>query len=99
MSGLFIKKERLLYCSLYDEGWKRIGCLFCPMTYKKRRLAQVAQYPKYAIAFRKAFRKLYQHKKEKGHSVDSWRDGDEMFDWWISADQAKRNPDQMVMFE
>lgn len=95
----FIEKEHLPYCSLYDEGWERIGCLFCPMVYKKRRLAEMARYPKYVIAFRKAFRKLYQYKKERGHSVSRWQDGDEMFDWWISGDQTKQNPDQIVMFE
>lgn len=95
----FIDREHLPYCLLYDEGWKRIGCLFCPMTYKKQRLAEATRYPKYAAAFRKSFKRLFQYKKEQGHAVDSWRNGDEMFEWWISGDQKKQNPDQMVMFE
>ena len=28
----FIKTEHLPYCELYDCGWKRLGCLFCPMS-------------------------------------------------------------------
>lgn len=64
----FIDREHLSYCLLYDEGWKRIGCLFCPMTYKKQRLAEVTRYPKYAAAFRKSFKRLFQYKKEQGHA-------------------------------
>lgn len=31
-----IKTQRLPYCSLYDEGWKRIGCVLCPMSDQQR---------------------------------------------------------------
>ena len=27
----FIKQQELKYCCLYDEGYKRIGCVMCPM--------------------------------------------------------------------
>ena len=53
----FIRQEKLPYCSLYDEGWKRIGCLFCPMA-GKHRLIELERYPKYARAFRKAWSKI-----------------------------------------
>lgn len=33
----FIKLYNLEYCKLYDEGFKRIGCLFCPMATKRER--------------------------------------------------------------
>lgn len=33
----YIKQYELPYCELYDRGWKRIGCLGCPMvTWKER---------------------------------------------------------------
>ena len=31
----FIKEQEMDYCQLYDEGSKRIGCIFCPMANKK----------------------------------------------------------------
>lgn len=26
----YIRRRELPYCSLYDEGWKRLGCVLCP---------------------------------------------------------------------
>lgn len=33
----FIKERKLDYCKLYDEGFSRLGCLFCPMSRKRER--------------------------------------------------------------
>lgn len=32
----YIKERGLSYCSLYDEGWKRIGCIMCPNGGRKK---------------------------------------------------------------
>jgi len=96
----FIEENQLLYCSLYNLGWKRIGCLFCPMTYKKQRMLEVKRYPRYKRAFLRSFQKLYLHKlKVNPNSVRSWKNGIEMFNWWISGDQKKQQPDQLTIFE
>jgi len=96
----FHQKYSVPYCKLYDEGWKRIGCLFCPIA-GKRRLEEVKKFPKYRILFEKAFDRMYKDKKEKGlTSVDRWKDGKEMFDWWINEERtSQEDPDQTVMFE
>ena len=44
----FIKEKQMKYCSLYDNGNRRIGCILCPMTGKKQKLKEIAQYPKFA---------------------------------------------------
>lgn len=31
---------KVKHCSLYDRGWRRIGCLFCPMANKKEIIMQ-----------------------------------------------------------
>ena len=33
------------HCSLYDEGWKRIGCIGCPMSSRKQNLFENKRYP------------------------------------------------------
>ena len=96
----FIRKYRLPYCKLYSEGFKRIGCLFCPMQYHTRRKRELILYPRQADLFKKAFIKLYENRKKNGaESVNRWRNGEEMFNWWISDNEEKYNPDQTVMFE
>ena len=46
----FIKGNGIEYCKLYDEGWKRIGCLFCPMARKSEMRMCKERYPKYKEA-------------------------------------------------
>ena len=33
------------HCSLYDEGWHRIGCIGCPMSSHKQKMIENARYP------------------------------------------------------
>ena len=33
------------HCSLYDEGWHRIGCIGCPMSNKKQKLRELERWP------------------------------------------------------
>lgn len=95
----FIHQEKLPYCSLYDEGWKRIGCLFCPMA-GKHRLIETKLYPKYTKQFIKAFERLHsERKKTNNPSVDRWLNGEAMFWWWISDTRKRGDLDQGVLFE
>lgn len=97
----FIRKYKIPYCKLYDEGWKRIGCLFCPCATRKNRIREVELYPGFAKQFIRSFEKLYNNRKLKGcESVDRWESGEEMFWWWINDNrQSHYNKDQMVIFE
>lgn len=91
----YIRRHVIPYCSLYDQGWKRIGCLFCPMRYYKRRQHEARIYPRYAAAFRKAFRRLHATGRE---SMQRWPDGDAMFDWWL-GDGRDEGGQQFMHFD
>jgi len=94
----FIGEQELPYCKLYDEGWKRIGCLMCPMAGKQRKM-QAVRYPRYTKAFIKAFEKLYAKRKAGGSTaVDRWKSGEDMFWWWLNEDR-KADSDQLMIFE
>jgi phosphoadenosine phosphosulfate reductase len=96
----FIKGKELKYCKLYDEGWKRIGCLMCPMAGKHRTI-EAERYPKYTKVFIRHFDLLYKKRKAEGKTaVDRWNSGEEMFWWWLKEEKEEKvNPDQTVMFE
>lgn len=80
----YIKANKIPYCKLYDEGWKRLGCVFCPMQTHISRVREARQYPRFTNNFIKAFIKLYNKRKAEGRtSVDRWASGEEMFYWWI----------------
>jgi phosphoadenosine phosphosulfate reductase len=96
----FIKQKKLPYCKLYDEGWKRIGCVMCPCASVEQRQFEADKYPGYKKRFIKAFVELYEDRKSKGlESVKRWKSGDDMFYWWLSCNPKPRDSQQFVMFE
>ena len=96
----FIRSNNLPYCRLYDEGWKRVGCLFCPFASKRDRKMHAERYPKIRDAFIRAFSKRYEYLKDnKIESWKRWKSGEEMFWWWMSSTRTKYNKDQCVIFE
>ena len=93
----YINKNNIPYCKLYDEGYKRLGCLFCPMESNKMRIKETSKYPKYTKLFIKYFEKLYKDRKERGlKSVDRWKDGEEMFWWWIKEPKSKNDKQEQI---
>ena len=95
----FIRQYNIPYCKLYDEGFKRIGCLFCPMA-GSQRMIEYKRYPKIADAWIRAFEKIHAKKKSEGKaSVDRWANGKDMFMWWIRENRESYNKDQLVLFE
>lgn len=79
----FIKKYNLKYCSLYNEGFKRTGCLFCPMAGNKNRLKEVNRYPQYKKLFIKYFQKLIEKRKLEDKPLRKWETGKQFFEWWL----------------
>jgi phosphoadenosine phosphosulfate reductase len=92
----FLRKQNLPYCSLYDEGFKRIGCVMCPLS--SRQMREGDRWPRMKEAFRRAFIKLYENHGKRPAFL-RWKNGNEMFEWWIHETKTTDNPDQTVMFE
>jgi len=84
----FIYKHSLPYCSMYNYGYKRLGCVFCPQKSFRQRMQDVEIFPKYAASFLKAFCNLHARLVAKGSSsVDRWASGEDMFWWWLSGEE------------
>lgn len=95
----YIRQRKLPYCSLYDEGQKRIGCVMCPMGNAAGMLEDAARWPKIAQAYINAFDKACKRNRERGRTTGQ-ATGKEMFDWWVSGKaEEKADPDQTVIFE
>lgn len=50
----FIRSRNLPYCSLYDEGFERLGCVGCPLGTPRNRRAEFARWPRYEAQWRAA---------------------------------------------
>jgi phosphoadenosine phosphosulfate reductase len=93
----FIRSRNLPYCELYDQGWKRVGCLFCPMAETRRR-TDALRYPKHAARMVRLCDELVRVRKARGMCC-TWETGQEMFDWWIAGDRPGRRPEARVEAE
>lgn len=67
----FIRGQGIEYCKLYDEGWTRIGCLFCPMARKSEMRICKERYPKYKAAIIRTIAKL-RNRESGGGYVDDY---------------------------
>jgi phosphoadenosine phosphosulfate reductase len=88
----FIKSRNLPYCDLYNQGYKRIGCVGCPNS--SNRKAELTRYPHFYRAWERLFFELW----DKRHGSiqrngriwfgDRLFDGPaEMFHWYLSNDR------------
>jgi phosphoadenosine phosphosulfate reductase len=78
----FIQVENIPYCSLYDEGFTRLGCVGCPLAGQKSRDAGFARWPKYERWWMHMCKKLWESyandeawiARQAGYGFHSWED-------------------------
>lgn len=69
---------------LYECGFKRIGCIGCPMA-PKNRYTEFRLYPKYKNNYIKSFDRMVAERKRR--DLDTvWQSGEEVFKWWMRED-------------
>ena len=81
----FIHEYKIPYCSLYDEGFKRIGCVGCPMAGPKRQERELNRWPVYKQNYLKAFERMLKTRKERGLECE-WKTGEEVLKWWLQIE-------------
>ena len=77
----YIQENNIPMNPLYARGWKRIGCLGCPMAAKSNR--ELSEYPKYRAAYLRAFERMRQVREERGlDNIGHFKSAETAFDWW-----------------
>jgi len=82
----FIRVNKMPYCELYDSGYYRIGCMFCPMANKKTKALDRKRYPGVEREIKKSIQWLIDN---KGYMNDHSATADEVFDWWCSNKSSR----------
>lgn len=76
----YLNDRGIEHCSLYDEGFKRLGCIGCPMNTKSAR--EFERWPKYREHYIKAFQRMIDLRKKDGLPC-VWQTGEEVMEWWL----------------
>ena len=83
--------EKICMNPLYACGWKRVGCIGCPMAGKHRKV-QFARYPKIKAAYIRAFDRMLAERQKRELPCD-WQTGEDVMHWWMEDGVL---PGQMV---
>ena len=81
----YIRENDIVYNELYDVGYKRVGCILCPLAKKSEKQRDMIMFPSYKERYIKAFEKMLESRKQKGKddNTGAWKDAESVFRWWI----------------
>lgn len=85
----FIKMQNLSYCELYDKGFKRLGCIGCPLSGSLQMKQDFERYPKFKKLYLMAFDEMLKTMPDK--SKMSWKTAEDVMKWWVE-DKYKEKP-------
>lgn len=88
----FIHEYKVPYCKLYDEGYKRLGCIGCPMSSNQKE--ELEKYPKFKDLYLRAFQDMLQEREKRGKET-KWKTPEEVMNWWIGEDGNQINNEIM----
>ncbi len=91
----YIRSNHLPYCSLYDEGFKRLGCVLCPMTTANETKRELQRWPKLAEAWHRACYRWWA-KQTKG--ARKYKTAEAFWLYWLSRKGPKVSEAQCIMF-
>ena len=77
----FLNSKAIPHCSLYDEGWTRIGCILCPMSNYKQKVREMERWPHVRRQWIAAIQWLIDNKWKETQLGSAER----LFRWWISC--------------
>ena len=82
----FINSEKIEINPLYECGFKRVGCIGCPMAGKAKK-QEFKMFPTYKRAYIRAFDKMIEARKQAGLSLNpKWDTGKNVFRWWMEEE-------------
>lgn len=90
----YCSEQKITMNPLYACGWKRVGCIGCPMA-GKHRITEFARYPKIKAAYIRAFDRMLDERRRRGkmEGMRFGETGEDVMHWWMEDGVL---PGQMV---
>ena len=87
----FIRGEGVPYCSLYDEGFHRLGCIGCPFAGRDGKRREFDRWPRFEERWQYVFKRTWERRTgTTQRDGRPWfgdaffRNWQEMWEWWLS---------------
>jgi len=77
----YIRERGLPYCSVYDEGWHRLGCVIC--CYNTRIRQSIARWPKLAAAAQRALARKWASGRTNAEQLAIFPKWQDYWEWWL----------------
>lgn len=83
---------------LYAEGWRRVGCIGCPLAGDETQRQELLRWPKYEQLYLNAFDRMLKERarRETDGNEMSWQTARDVMNWFLSYDVL---PGQDDIFE
>jgi len=100
----FIRAEKISYCRLYDEGFKRLGCVGCPMGGKKGRERDFARWPGFERLWKIGFKRYWDRWKgvprRDGNPrwIERFSSVGELWSWWMEEKGENNDCQARLLF-
>lgn len=93
----FIRERSLPYCKLYDEGFKRLGCVMCPLARGKMK-TDAERWPMIAKKWRETvdvlFEKFTKDCRLASRLNANWHTPQDMWEWWTGIQDGESEPEE-----
>lgn len=90
-------EAHLEQCSLYGEGFDRLGCIGCPMARERGRRREFERWPGFERIWRRAFDRLVEIRESLG-LAQRFTSGEEWFEWWLSDRAMEETVDEDQLY-
>jgi phosphoadenosine phosphosulfate reductase len=82
----FLHNRKVPVNPLYEQGYKRVGCIGCPLAGSKQQRKDFERYPKYRAAYFRAGKRHIEHRRSAGlPEKDIMETPEKYFEWWLNG--------------
>lgn len=91
----YSKDVKLEQCSLYYEGFTRLGCIGCPMAGSESRKKEFERWPKFKDIYLRTFERMLKDRERENAKISNYTTtAEDWFNWWLSDRGVKSHEDE-----
>ncbi len=96
----FIRLCNVPYCELYDCGFKRLGCVACPLGGSASMQKELEFFPQFRKFYIHTFDEMLDARRKAEKSINRhWTDGESVLRWWIGKGGESKDELQIGIFD